>query len=50
MGEEEKGKRVKFSDLSLPIKIAVVAGWLFLAIGTFYFIVGFIGGFFSSLT
>ena len=34
-------KQIKFADLSTPLKVAVVGGWLYL----FFFMIGFIIGF-----
>jgi hypothetical protein len=35
---------IKFSELSVPVKIGVISGYLFLVLASLSFIVGFIGG------
>lgn len=38
------GNRIGFKDLSVPLKVLVVCGWVMLAFWVFGFIVGFILG------
>ena len=41
--------KVKFKDLSVWIKIGVIAGWVYVVVFTISFIYGFIKGFSSVM-
>jgi len=42
--KDEKEIKIKFNDLSFPLKILIVLGWIFTGFALIQFIIGFILG------
>lgn len=41
---EQEITKIRFKDLTLPLKIAVISGWIFLVLGLIEFGIGYIIG------
>lgn len=42
-------EKIKFKDLSLALKVAVISAYIFIACGAYVFLVGFLQGFINGL-
>ena len=47
--EEKKSRKVKFGDLSWPLKFAVVFAWIYAILAASAFAIGFIDGVLGSI-